>query len=130
MSERPTPEEEVDIEQIMQEIRQQIIAKRSAAGVVLTPGVVVRGNRYPPEFYEHLYQAQLALDEYQVPVLVTRSPVPIFGRLIDWMRGKLHELISFYVNQAVARQADISANLLQALSIVGQETDDAADDAP
>lgn len=129
MSEQPIAEQEVDIEKIMQEIRQQIIAKRNlSGGAGLAPGVVVTGQRYSPEFYEHLYQAQLALDEYQVPILVTKSTVPLIGGLIDWLRTKLHELISFYVNQGVARQATVSNHLLQALSLVGQETDESADD--
>lgn len=128
MSEQPIAEQEVDIEKIMQEIRQQIIAKRNLSdGAGLAPGVVVTGQRYSPEFYEHLYQAQLALDEYQVPLLVTKSTVPVLGGLIDWLRTKLHELISFYVNQGVARQATVSNHLLQALSLVGQETDEPAD---
>lgn len=131
MSEQPLAEQEVDIEKIMQEIRQQIIAKRNlTGGAGLGPGVVVTGRRFSPEFYEHLYQAQLALDEYQVPVLVTKSTVPLIGGLMDWLRTKLHELISFYVNQGVARQASVSNHLLQALSIAGQEAEERADDQP
>lgn len=130
MTEQNTLDQQVDVELIMQEIRQQILARRAATGASLNPGVIVTGKRYPAEFYEHLYQAQLALDEYQVPVLVTKSTVPVFGGLIDWMRTKLHELISFYVNQGVVRQANASNHLLQALSLVGQEMESSGDDSP
>lgn len=129
MSEEETVDREVDVEEIMQEIRQQIIAKRATtgAGVVAPTGVIVTGKRYPPEFYEHLYEAQLALDDYHVPVFVSKSTTPIIGGLLDWMRGKLHELISYYVNIAVARQAHVSNELLQALSLMGQEEGEPAD---
>ena len=125
VSEQPATEsqvnlEEVNIEEIMQQIRQQIIAKRATVG---SAGVapVVTGKRYPPEFYEHLYQARLALDEVAVPVFVSKSGVPIIGGLLVWLRTKIHELVVYYVNLSAARQASAAEHLLQALSLVGQE---------
>ena len=130
----------------MQQIRQQIIAKRAAVG----PGaagsgdLVVTGKRFSPEFYEHLYQARLALDDYQVPVFVSKSGVatlprdwfplvksgvPIIGALLVWLRTKFHELVTYYVNQSAARQVSATHHLLQALSVMGQELEDAAGDA-
>ncbi len=114
----------------MQQIRQQIIAKRAAVG----PGaagsgdLVVTGKRFSPEFYEHLYQARLALDDYQVPVFVSKSGVPIIGALLVWLRTKFHELVTYYVNQSAARQVSATNHLLQALSVMGQELEDAAGD--
>jgi len=125
-----THEPEVNIEAIMQQIRQQIIAKRAAVG----PGaagsgdLVVTGKRFSPEFYEHLYQARLALDDYQVPVFVSKSGVPIIGALLVWLRTKFHELVTYYVNQSAARQVSAINHLLQALSVMGQELEDAAGD--
>jgi len=125
VSEQPATEsqvnlEEVNIEEIMQQIRQQIIAKRAAVGSA-GAAPVVTGKRYPPEFYEHLYQARLALDEVAVPVFVSKSGVPIIGGLLVWLRTKIHELVVYYVNLSAARQASAAEHLLQALSLVGQE---------
>ena len=117
--------EEVNIEEIMQQIRQQIIARRAAVGVGAGGSAgaapVVTGRRYPPEFYEHLYQARLALDEVAVPVFVSKSGVPIIGGVLVWLRTKIHELVAYYVNLSAARQASAAEHLLQALSLVGQE---------
>lgn len=130
MSEQPATESPVNIEEIMQQIRQQIIARRAAVGVGAGGSAgaapVVTGRRYPPEFYEHLYQARLALDEVEVPVFVSKSGVPIIGGLLVWLRTKIHELVAYYVNMSAARQASAAEHLLQALSLVGQE--DPADD--
>ena len=126
MSEQPAPDVEVNVEAIMQQIRQQIIAKRAAVGPAAGSGgeIVVTGQRFPPEFYEHLYRARLALDEVQVPVFVSKSGVPIIGGLIVWLRTKAHELVTYYVNQSAARQTSASEHLLRALSLIGQELEE------
>ncbi len=125
MSEQPAPDVEVNVEAIMQQIRQQIIAKRAAVGPAASSSeIVVTGKRFPPEFYEHLYQARLALDEVQVPVFVSKSGVPLIGGLIVWLRTKFHELVTYYVNQSAAHQTSASEHLLRALSLIGQELEE------
>lgn len=122
------PEAEVNVEAIMQQIRQQIIARRAE---VDPDGrdIIVTGKRFPPEVYEHLYNARIALEESYVPVLVSKSGVPIIGPLIEWVRGKLHELVIFYVNQSAARQVAASNHLLKALSLMAQELEE-TDEGP
>ena len=125
MSEQLTREPEVNVDEIMQQIRQQIIAKRAAVGVAAGGSdIAVTGKRFPPEFYEHLYQARLALDEVHVPVFVSKSGVPIIGGLLVWLRTKLHELVSYYVNKSAERQVSASEHLLRALSLLGQELEE------
>ena len=125
MSEQAAHEAEINVEAIMQQIRQQIIARRAAIAPVAGGEIVVTGKRFPPEFYEHLYQARLALDEVQVPVFVSKSGVPLIGGLIVWLRTKFHELVTYYVNQSAARQVSASEHLLRALSLLGQELEEA-----
>ena len=125
MSEQPAYEAAVNVEEIMQQIRQQIIAKRAAVGVAAGGSdIAVTGKRFAPEFYEHLYQARLALDEVHVPVFVSKSGVPLIGGLLVWLRTKLHELISYYVNKSAERQVSASEHLLRALSLLGQELEE------
>lgn len=113
----------------MQQIRQQIIAKRAAVGPGASAGqVVVTGKRFPPEFYEHLYQAQMALDEYQVPVFVSKSSVPIIGGVIVWLRSKFHELVVYYVNQSAARQVSATNHLLRAISLMSEDLEETPGD--
>ncbi len=126
MSEQPAYEAAVNVEEIMQQIRQQIIAKRAAVGVAAGGSdIAVTGKRFPPEFYEHLYQARLALDEVHVPVFVSKSGVPIIGGLLVWLRTKLHELVSYYVHKSAERQGSASEHLLRALRLLGQELEEA-----
>lgn len=121
--------EEVNVEMIMQQIRQQIIAKRA----VVAPGgmddILVSGKRFPPEFYEHLYQARMALEESTVPVFVSKSTVPLIGGLIDALRVKFHELVVYYVNQSAARQVAATNHLLKALDLMGRTLEDDAAEA-
>ena len=125
MSEQAAHEAEINVEAIMQQIRQQIIAKRAATGPAAGDGeIVVTGKRFPPEFYEHIYQARLALDEVEGPVFVSKSGVPLIGGLIVWLRTKFHELVIYYVNQSAARQTSASEHLLRALSLMGQELEE------
>lgn len=125
------PEEVVNIETIMQQIRQQIIARRAEVDPGGAGDLYVSGQRFSPEVYEHLYLARMALEEYQVPVMVSKSSVPLIGPLIELIRGKLHELVIFYVNQGAARQVAASNHLLKALSMMAQdleETDESTSD--
>lgn len=125
MSEQAAHEAEINVEAIMQQIRQQIIAKRATVGPAAAGReIAVTGKRFPPEFYEHLYQARLALDEVQVPVFVSKSGVPLIGGLIVWLRTKFHELVTYYVNQSAARQVSASEHILRALSLIGQELEE------
>jgi hypothetical protein len=126
-----TDEAEVNIEAIMQEIRQQIIARRAALAPQDMPEIAVVGKRFPPEFYEHLYLARIALEETTLPPFVSKSPVPIIGGLIDALRAKFHELVVYYVNQSAARQVTASNHLLRALDLMGRTLeDDAPDSSP
>jgi len=110
----------VNIEEIMQEIRRQILSKKRVG----KPTLPVSGERLPPEFYEQLYQASLLQGELGVKLFVSRSEVPLFGPLIDKLRGKLHELVLYYVNQSVAQQAQINDHLLRAITLLSQELDE------
>ena len=114
-------EEQINIETLMQEIREQILAKKSDLAPGDSPSLRVRGERFPPEFYEHLYQAALAYDQIEVKQHVSRSAVPVIGPLLQWFRGKVHELVLFYVNQLAVQQIAVNTHLLQALNILSEE---------
>lgn len=116
-------DEPVDIELIMQEIRQKILAEKGANSDA--PAIPINGDRFPREFYEHLYHAGLAYDQIGVKMLVTPVNIPIVGKLIERFRTALHTLVLYYVNQVTAQQTKVNYHLLQAISIVSQELEEA-----
>ena len=112
---------EVNIEDIMRDIRAQILAKHATIGSSGEPIVPVSGKRLSPEFYEHLYQAALAYENVSVKMQVTKVNIPLIGGIVEWLRGKMHELTLYYVNQVVTQQTEVNFHLLRALAIVSQE---------
>ncbi len=110
------PTESVNIEQIMQEIRQQILHRELPSQV----NVPVGGKRLPPEFYEHLYEATLIQSQLGVKLHVTKSTVPLLGGIIDRFRSMFHRLVIFYLNQVAEQQAEVNGHLLQALTALSK----------
>lgn len=121
--ENPLEEEQVDIEAIMQEIRARILAQQAHLPHYQETLVNVSGKRFSPEFYEHLYQANLAHNQVGVDLQVTPVSLPLIGPLIERMRSKVHQLVLFYVNQVTAQQREVNAHLLRALSMLSEELD-------
>lgn len=121
-----TDETQVDIEAIMQEIRQRILAKKGERGAAV-PHILVQGKRLPAEFYEHLYYAGMAYDQIDPKMNVTTVNIPIVGRLIEMVRTKLHELVLYYINQSAVQQIKVNHHLLQALSILSEELEEERD---
>jgi hypothetical protein len=117
MEQEEKPTDEVNIEEIMQDIRREILSKKRIGKADLP----VAGKRFSAEFYEQLYQAGLMQSESGVMLHVTKSPVPILGPLIDLLRGKFHQLVLFYIDQVVLQQATINDHLLQAITLMSQE---------
>ncbi len=112
---------EVNIEEIMQEIRQQILAEKEALRPTREAPIPVSGERLPPAFYEHLYQAGLAYDEIDVKLYVTKSNIPLIGPLLDKLRYKAHELVLFYVNQMATEQMSFNEHILRAVGLLAQD---------
>jgi len=113
--------EEIDIELIMQDIRKQILKKQARLSKGGQPIVRVDGSRFSPEFYEHLYHAGLSYDQVGVKMNVTPVKIPALGPIIEWLRGKLHEVVLYYVNQVAEQQVEVNTHLIQALSIMANE---------
>ncbi len=112
---------DIDIENIMREVRAEVLAKKSTRIQNSPLAAGVGGRRFPPAFYDHLYQAGLTFDVSTVELNVTKIPIPILGPIIEKLRQKFHELVLFYVNKLAAEQAEVNENLLSAISILSQE---------
>ncbi|MEW5986484.1 MAG: hypothetical protein AB1791_07615 [Chloroflexota bacterium] len=116
-----TTETEVNIEEIMGQIRELVLARKMAQGGGQAMNLALGGRRLPPAFYEHLYQAGLSYDQAQVKLYLSKTSVPVVGPLLQWLREKVHQLVLFYVNQSAAQQINVNSHLLQALSILAEE---------
>ncbi len=118
---------DVDIESIMRDVRAEVLAKKSARIQNSPLASGVGGRRFPPAFYDHLYQAGLTFDVSTVELHVTKIPIPIIGTIIESFRQKFHQLVLFYVNKLAAEQTQVNENLLSALSILSQELEQMPD---
>jgi FkbM family methyltransferase len=118
----PTAPAAVDIENVMQEVRREILGRRLPGQVALPDTTAA----LPRAYYEHLFRAGLAQSRLDVSVQVAPSRTPLVGPLIDRLRLKFHELIVYYMNLFVENQSKVNAHMLQALGMLGQpvsETD-------
>jgi hypothetical protein len=122
MSERGEMDEEiVNVEEIMQRIREQIVARKTAASPDGEPIVKLLGKHLPPEFYEHLYHAGLLYNQIDVQVHLTPTTTPLVGPLLHRLRQMIHEVVVFYVNKSARQQMEMNKHLLRAVSILGEE---------
>ncbi len=111
---------EVNIDDIMRDIRAEILTKQVSVGESNEPIVPKGGKHLPTEFYEHIYQAAVAHDNTSIEMHVTKVNIPIIGGIIETLRGKVHELVLYYVKQNVSKQKEVNYHLLRALAIASK----------
>lgn len=112
---------EVDVEDIMRRIR-AYIARRKLMGGDEESGTAPRfRGGFSPILYDHLFTAIGEKEGAYATLNVTQSPIPLFGRLLDTVRRKVHELVVFYVNQSAARQVAFNDHLVRAFGALVEE---------
>ncbi|CUS04941.2 protein of unknown function [Candidatus Promineifilum breve] len=110
----------VDIENVMQEVRREILGRRLPGQVALSDIT----DTLPREYYEHLFRAGLAQSRLDVAVMVAPSRAPLVGPIIDRLRVKFHQLIVYYMNLFVENQSKVNAHMLSALGLLGRPVSD------
>ena len=113
----------INVEEIMQRIRKQIIARKTAESPDGEPIVNLSGQHLPPEFYEHLYHAGLLYDQIEVQIHLTPTLTPLIGPLLHRLRQMVHEVVVFYVNNLAASQMEVNKHLLRAISLLSEEVE-------
>jgi hypothetical protein len=113
-------EEVVNIEAIMQSIRQHVLAKESAVPAA-SPLAHQPGKAMSSEFYKHLQQARIGHDQIHVQLDIGTANMPVIGGLLQSVRRKVHELVLFYVNQMAAKQINVNHHLFCAINILAEE---------
>jgi hypothetical protein len=90
-------EKPINVQDIMQEIEQQIWAKKDDLDANWLP-------QLDPELRAHLVRLRELASSLQVQPIVQHSSLPLFGRLITWWRTQIHQLVLFYINDLVRQQ--------------------------
>jgi hypothetical protein len=111
----------IKVEEIMQRIREQIIARKMAESPDGKAIVKLVGKHLPPDFYEHLYHAGLMYNQIDVQIYLSPTPIPLIGPLLQRLRQMVHEVVVFYVNGLAAQQMEINKHLLRTVSLLGEE---------
>lgn len=136
MSDQSVEQLSVDIEVVMQAIREQIIAERGTTTAGGGPIVNLQGKHLPPAFYGHLYQAAIdygqlempmLMREQHVPAILRRWRIPLMTNLLNKVLFKLHQLVLLYVNQMAKKQSDVNLELLRAINILGEKVEQLAE---
>jgi hypothetical protein len=112
--------EQLNVEQIMQEIRTQILAQKAAAGSETASRIRLSGNRLPADFFEQLYQLEMSHDQLRVRAHVLPSTAPLVGPLITRLKQELHRLVIYYINQLAEKQQQVNQQTLRALTLMAE----------
>lgn len=119
---------EIDPAQIMEQIRERIQHRREELGyprkVFPTFGAAAypgepEGEKYDPDLYHHLRQANEHYSQLGVDLLLVPSPrsrIPLIGPLWDRIRREAHYLVLFYVNKLAQRQVMVNRHLVSTLN--------------
>ena len=111
---------DVDVEEIMRKIKAHIAQRKLVGDDEGSTGPRFQGG-FSHVVYDHLFEAIGEKEGAYTTLNVTRSPIPIFGRMLDIVRRKVHELVVFYVNQGATRQVAFNDHLVRAVSALVEE---------
>jgi hypothetical protein len=115
-------EGQVDVEAVMRQVREYILARRRTDSSELQVLPHFEGQ-LNPQVYEHLYHATLLHDQVNVLANVIPSRVPIVGPVLTLARRKLHEVTLYYVHQLAQKQITFNAHILGAVNALTQEVE-------
>lgn len=101
-------EKPINVQDIMQEIEQQILARKDDLDVDWLPEL-------DPGLRAHLVHLRELAGSLQVQPIVQRSFLPIFGRLILWWRTQIHQLVLFYINDLIRQQVQFEQAVTRTL---------------
>jgi|DewCreStandDraft_5_1066085.scaffolds.fasta_scaffold01374_5 uncharacterized small protein (DUF1192 family) len=123
------PQGEIDIEDIMRQIRAHIARRQGQApglgvGGAFSPEVSPRQGRLKPELYDELYQANVAYDKAYVSLELTPTRLPFVGGLWQRVRRIAHNLVIFYVNRLGVAQIAFNRHAVRVLNEIVRSLDE------
>jgi hypothetical protein len=117
------PNQPVDVEAVMRQIRTYIVARRNPAGLEPSVALPRFDGRLDAAIYEQLYHAALIHDQLNLSANAVPSRRPIVGWLMTLVRRKFHELVVYYVNQLAQKQITFNRHILGAVNGLVQEVE-------
>lgn len=118
----------VDVDQIVKEIRQEILREEQKRLGVEPVDLNLVGEGLSPDFYASLWRAELMYRDLRVEPEIAPSTVPIVGPLIDRFKGMLHQLVLHYTNVLLAEQVSFNRHLIRLISQLSVELEQAKKD--
>lgn len=121
---------EINVDQIMAEIRERIRQRRQAIGTARqdfpTLGAAAypgepEGEDYDADLYHHLKRANRLYADLGVEPVLAPSPltrVPVLGPLWAKVRREAHSLVLFYLSRLAQKQLAINRHLVSTLNRV------------
>ena len=114
---------DLNIEEVMQEIRARLRARREQAKVRGLDFEAYADGLYPlppdavlsRDLYEAARYVGLGYDKVHVEMALTETRLPLVGGLVQRVRSALHELVLFYVNRQASRQIHTNEQTARAL---------------
>jgi metal-sulfur cluster biosynthetic enzyme len=119
----------LDAEEIMQEIRARLRARRDEArargldweayvdGLYPVPSDAV----FSRDLHEAVRHLSLEHDRVSVEMALTGMGLPLVGGLAQRVRAALHELVLFYVNRLATRQTRVNYQASRAMALLIRE---------
>lgn len=114
----------VDVDQIIKEIRQDILRREQRKLGVEPRDVNLVGEGLSPDFYASIYRAEMMYRDLSVDVEIEPSGAPVIGSLIDRLKRSLHGLVRHYVNLMLAEQVQFNRYLIQLVSRLSVELEE------
>jgi hypothetical protein len=114
----------VDVEAVMKQIRQYIVARNLAKTAGVSGPAPQFDGPLDAAIYEHLYHANMLHNQLTIAPLVVPSRKPLIGPLLNFVRGKFHELTLFYVNQLAQKQSTFNAHVAGVLNGLVREVEE------
>jgi hypothetical protein len=102
----------VQVKEIMRRIRQHV-AEHGSEHVDISDEI--QSSNLGSDLYDELAEARRLSTCTYVTLQARHSRTPVIGRLIDWARVQLHQLVLFYVNRQAAAQIAFNAQLVLTL---------------
>jgi hypothetical protein len=127
---------DLDAEEIMQQIRARIRARRAeftakdldfeayADGLYPLP----RDAVFSRDLYEAIRYVGVGYDKTNVPPALTETQLPLIGGLVQRLRASLHTLVLFYVNRLAAQQVHFNEQVARALAAMVRDLETEARD--
>jgi len=107
-------EGEIDVEDIMRQIRAHIAKRQGQMAGSMPPPP--HNGRLSDEVYNELHQANASFDKTYVSVYLTPAHVPLAGGLWQRLRQAAHNLVIFYVNRLAAAQIGFNHHIVRVLN--------------